>query len=204
MLKRDYKIGFVLLVALATFGANASARAQREVPRPKAERAPAVQQPKPLPQERAMLGLPNGWVERLQAMTPQQQERFFNNKARFRELPPERQEQIRRRLQAVNNMTPEQRQAFDQREQVWGQMPPDQQRYVRDTLLPQWKNLAPVRRQLLLQKLRNLRGLDDAQRNAKLNDEAFLNGLDPSERNMLRDLSNLRVGSPDAAGYTAP
>lgn len=201
MWKRDYKIGFVLLVALAS---NASARAQRDVPRPRADRPPVAQQPKPLPQERAMLGLPNGWVERLQSMTPQQQERFFNNNARFRNLPPERQEQIRQRLQALNNMTPEQRQTFQAREQIWNQMPPDQQRYVRDTLLPQWRNMAPARRQFVLQKLRNLRGLDDAQRSAKLNDEAFLSGLDPSERNMLRDLSNLRVGSPEAPGDTAP
>ena len=207
MLNRNHKFGFLLLLVLS-FCAGPSAYAQRKLLRPRVDRPPAAQPPavqaKPKPAERNMLGMPAGWVERLQTMTPQQQERFFNNNERFRSLPPERQEQVRRRLQAWNNLTPEQRQAVLARQQVWEEMTPDQQRYVRETLLPAWKDMPPPRRQVVLKKLRDLRGFDDAQRTAKLNDEAFLGGLDPGERTMLRDLSNLRVGSPDAVGENAP
>ena len=52
---------------------------------------------------------------------------------------------------------------------------------------------APSRR-LILGKLRELRGLDDAQRNAKLSDENFLGSMNAEERQMLRDLSSLGVG----------
>lgn len=202
MLKR---ISNSWLVALALFGlaSGPNAVARTKQVRPKSN-APAVQQPKPTPQERNMLGMPAGWVERLQKMTPEQRERFLSNNARFQALPAQRQAQIRQRLQAIDNMTPQQKEAFDQREQVWSKLPADQQRYVRDTLLPEWQHMAPRRKMVLLQKLRNLRGLDDEQRNTKLNDEAFVGGLDENERKMLRDLSNLRVGSPDDSDEATP
>jgi hypothetical protein len=60
--------------------------------------------------------------------------------------------------------------------------------------MPRWQNIPPRRREVILGKLRELRGLDGAQRSAKLNDEAFLGNLDPDERQMLRELANLGVG----------
>jgi hypothetical protein len=153
----------------------------------------------PKPGERRMLAMPPQWVDRLHQMTPQQQERFFNNNERFRELAPERQAQIRQQLQQWNRLSPDQRQTMLSRQQVWDRLTPEQQGYVRETLLPQWQKTPPARRQIILGKLRQLRGLDDAQRTAKLNDEAFLGSLNPEDRQMLRDLSNLRVG-PEEAG----
>jgi hypothetical protein len=204
MLKQARKIGIVLWAAVALAAASANAQPQREPARAGAKPPRIVQQPKPRPAERNMLGMPNAWVDRLRTMTPQQQERFFNNNARFRALPPQQQAQIRQRLQVLNNMTPQQKERFEQQAEVWNRLPAEQQSYVRDTLLPEWKGMAPMRRQAILAKLRNLRGLSDEQRTAKLNDEAFLSGLDPGERNMLRDLSNLRVGAPDDAGEAVP
>jgi hypothetical protein len=155
------------------------------------QRQPQVRQPNL--QERRMLDLPPPWAERLQNMTPAQQQKFFNNNARFRSLPPQQQAQIRARLQMLNNLPPEERQALIERERVWQQMTPAQQREVRQKLLPAWRNLPPARRQVLLGKLHDLRGLDDAQRAAKLNDEGFMFGVNPDDRQMLRDLSALRV-----------
>jgi len=201
---RVRKIGMVLWAAMALAAASANARPQREPVRAGANPPKVGQQPKPRPAERNMLGMPNAWVDRLRTMPPEQQERFFNNNAKFKALPPQQQVQIRQRLQVLNNMTPQQKERFEQQAQVWNRLPPDQQSYVRDTLLPEWKDMAPARRQMILAKLRNLRGLNDAQRTGRLNDEAFLNGLDPNERKMLRDLSNLRVGSPEGEEEAVP
>ena len=204
MLKQVHKIEMVLWASLVLTAASASARPQREPARAAARPASVAQQPKPRPAERNMLGMPNAWVDRLRTMPPEQQERFFNNNAKFRALPPQQQAQIRQRLQVLNNMTPQQRERFEQQAEVWNRLPPEQQSYVRDTLLPEWKSMAPARRQAILAKLRNLRGLNDTERTARLNDEAFLSGLDPGERSMLRDLSNLRVGSPEGGGEALP
>jgi len=155
------------------------------------------------PQMRRMLDLPPQWANQLRSMTPQQQERFLANNERFQSLPPGRQEQIRNQLRVWNNLAPEQRQSILERQQVWNHLTPQQQTYVRNTLLPQWQEMRPVRRQAILQRLHDLRGLDDQQRAAKLNEENFMAGLGPRERDMLRDLSNLRVspGEPENSDF---
>jgi predicted Fe-S protein YdhL (DUF1289 family) len=75
-------------------------------------------------------------------------------------------------------------------------MSPEQKRYIREVLLPRWQQLPQDRRQAILQRLRALNGLNEAQRTAKLNGPAFLEGLKPDEQTMLRELSKLRSGVP--------
>jgi len=201
MPRRVLQLGSALLLAM-TLASGSSAfarsRAQREAPPPRPRAAPNANNPKP--GERRMLAMPPAWVDQLRQMTPQQQERFFNNNERFRALPPQRQAQIRQQMQRWNRLTPDQRQTMLNRQQVWDRLTPEQQGYVRDTLLPQWQRTAPAQRQAILGKLSQLRGLNDAQRTAKLNDDAFLGNLNPQDRQMLRDLSNLRVGPGEAGG----
>jgi len=145
-------------------------------------------------------GLPPAWLERLQDMPPADQERFLNNNARFREMTPEQQARIRQNLQQWNQLSPQQRQEMRNRQKVWASLTPQEREYVRDTILPRWQNLLPERKALVSQRLRQLQGLDDAQRQAKLNDPAFVEGLNPDEQEMLRSLSRLRVGAGDAPG----
>jgi uncharacterized protein DUF3106 len=213
MLRRILQPGFALLSPLllapvllaitlaAGSSASAQPRAQRDPQLARQRAAPNANNPKP--GERRMLAMPPAWVQQLRQMTPQQQERFFNNNERFRALPPQRQAQIRQQMQQWNRLSPDQRQTMLNRQQVWDRLTPQQQGYVRETLLPQWQKTPPAQRQAILGKLRQLRGLDDAQKTAKLNDESFLGGLDPQDRQMLRDLSNLRVGPGEAGGPPA-
>jgi hypothetical protein len=194
----------VSMAAALVLAGSANLRAQRKlVAPPRPARPPIIQvqrPPQPTPQERRMLDLPSRWVERLQQMPPGQQQRFLNNNERFQSLPPQQQAQIRQRLQQFNRLTPEQQQEVIKRAQVWDAMSPQQQRYVRETLLPQWQTLPPRRRQVLLGKLHDLRNLSDPERAEKLNDEGFLDGLSPDERQMLRGLSNLRITGPEPPG----
>jgi hypothetical protein len=179
------------VLAMAVAG-SALAQQRRPLRPPPAPRPPAGLK-QPTPAERRMLNMPPAWAGRLQGMAPEQQEKFLNNDARFRSLPPQQQAQIRQRLQAFNRLTPQQQQEVIRNDKVWQQMTPAQQRYVRQTLLPAWRDLPPARRQAVLGKLRDLRDLSDSERAAKLNDETFLGGLDPGERQMVRDLSSLRI-----------
>ena len=142
--------------------------------------------------------LPPKAIERLQALPPDKQEKFLQNNQRFQNLPPQQQAQIRQRLEAWNRLTPAQQQDLRDRQQVWEQMTPTQQREVRQTLLPHWQQLAPPRRQAILQRLHSLRDLDETDRQAKLNDPAFVEGLNPEDREMLGQLAHLHVGmAPD-------
>jgi predicted Fe-S protein YdhL (DUF1289 family) len=199
-MKRTLQRVFLTLSAAFVLLPGASAFAQRSAvppPRPNPQQRPVPLAKRPNPPTRQMLDLPPIWIERLQDMPPAQQERFLANNERFRSLPPQRQDQIRKRLQVWNNLTPDQRQALIERQLVWEQMTPGQQRYVRETLLPQWQGMPPARRQIVLKKLRDMRDLDDSQRNAKLNDPSFVSGLSPDEQHMLRDLATLRISGPE-------
>jgi predicted Fe-S protein YdhL (DUF1289 family) len=140
------------------------------------------------------------WVERVQDMPPEEQQKFLANNERFRRLPPARQTQIRRRLEMWNSLTPEQRHAVLERERTWEQMSPDKKQYVRETLLPQWQAMRPLRRQVILRKLRDLRDLDERERAAKLHDAGFLSGLNPYEQQMLLDLASLRGSEFESPG----
>lgn len=144
--------------------------------------------------ERNLMGLPPRWVDRLQSMSPQEQERFMRNNERFKNLPPARQEQLRRRLQRWNSMTPEQQQEFRKREEILEQMTPEQRQYFVQDLGPRFQQLPIERRQAIQRHLRALDGLSEAERESKLKDSNFLRGLNPDEQKMLRELSKLRAG----------
>jgi hypothetical protein len=163
---------------------------QAQQNRPRVQAAPASGQSR-------VVDLPPGWIEQLQEMSPADQERFFRNNARFRTLPPQRQALIRRRLRAWNNLSEEQREALLERQQIWEQLPLEQRQQVRESLLPRWQSLPFRSRQVILSKLRELRGLDDEDREAKLSDGSFLENMSIEERQLLRDLSNLVVTDSD-------
>lgn len=138
--------------------------------------------------------LPPKAVERLEDMTPEQQERFLENNQRFQSLSPEQKAQIQQRLEAWNRLAPEQQQALRDRQHVWEQMTPEQRKYVQQSLFPRWKQLPLDRRQAILHRLHSLRDLSESDRQAALDDPAFTQGLSPEDREMLGQLAHLHVG----------
>jgi hypothetical protein len=134
-------------------------------------------------------------MKRLQKLTPAEQERFMQNNERFRNLPPDQKAQIRQRLHEFRQLSPEQRQKLREREGVWERIPPEQRQRVRQEILPRWKQMAPDRREEIKRRLNALNGLTEDDRAAKLRDPSFVRGLNPSEQEMLRNLSDLGVSS---------
>jgi len=184
---------FAVALWLATGVSTQAQRRPAPGPGPRAAVPPASNTRPPNAGQGGIANLPPQWIQQLQEMGPADQERFLSNNARFRNLPAQRQAQIRRRLRAWNSLRLDQRQALLERQQIWEQLPPAQRRQVRETLLPQWQALPVARRQAILAKLRELRGLDGSQRNDKLNEQLFVKGLNADEREMLRALSTLGV-----------
>jgi Protein of unknown function (DUF3106) len=145
---------------------------------------------------RGMAGLPPKWVEHLQELPPEEQERFLKNQNDFKSLPPERQAQVRDNLRHWNSLTPAERNNLRTEEHNWEQMSPDQREHIRSEILPRWQQLPPERRQLVMGRLRALRDMSETDREAKLNDEQFLSGLNPDERDLLRKMDTLRNPPP--------
>ena len=200
-MKLRFQLGTVLaafltagLLCSPAFGQRFNKIGQAEAP---ARRAPRLNGPnarRPGVNPRNMNNLPPRVFERLQDMPPDRQEKFFQNNQRFRNLPPDQQERIRQRLQAWNKLNPAQQQEFRERQRVWEQMTPDQQREVRQTLLPLWQQLPPPRRQAIMQRLHQLRDLNELDRQTRLSDPSFVEGLNPEDREMLGQLAHLHVG----------
>jgi hypothetical protein len=138
--------------------------------------------------------VPQRWMRKLQDMSPAEQERFLENNQRFRNLPPARQAEIRARLKQWNSLTPEQKQTLIRRARILERMSADERREIRQVILPEWRQLPPDRRQVVREKLRQLQGLDDSEREKRLKDPAFEKGLSPKERNLIAQLSKLKVG----------
>jgi len=111
-------------------------------------------------------------------------------------MSPEQKAQVRQRLQMWDNLTPQQRMLWRQREQILESMAPADRQYVEQQVIPRWLAMPLSRQQMIRQRLRQLDGLSDSERQSKLNDESFSQGLTPEERRMLPYLSRLRVGSP--------
>ncbi len=140
-------------------------------------------------------GLPPKFVEKLQDMPPEQQERFMRNNERFRNMTPQQQAQIRQRLQHWNSLTPEQRSIMRTREVALEQMTPQERQYVQQEALPAWRNMAPDQRRFMQQHLNQLYGMSTPEAQAKFSDPAFIRGMNPEQQKMLPYLYRLRVGA---------
>jgi hypothetical protein len=75
------------------------------------------------------------------------------------------------------------------------QMTPEQRQYLNSTVAPRWKAMPPERQRVVWQRFKSLDGLSQEQREARLNDPHFTEGMSPDEQQMVRDLNQLRPPS---------
>lgn len=80
------------------------------------------------------------------------------------------------------------------RAQIFNRLSPEQRQEVVKDIAPRWKALPQDRKELLQGRLRVLRGMTPEQRQQELQDPQFMRGLDDNEQDLLRKLTDLRVG----------
>jgi hypothetical protein len=117
--------------------------------------------------------------ERLRNMSPQERSRLAENQRKFNQLPPQKQQDMKR---AAEN---------------WQRMTPEQQSHIRNEVLPKWKQLPADRQRAIQNRLGVLQNMPESARNRHLNDPSFTRGMSDEDRQMLRDLSHEHVGAPD-------
>jgi hypothetical protein len=112
--------------------------------------------------------------------TLEERQRLQRDEKRFKQLPPQQQQELRDRAQ------------------VWQRMTPPQRDHVRNEVLPKWQQMPPDRRRAIQQRLGVLKNMPESARNQHLNDPNFTRGMSQEDQATLRDLSHLHVGgSPD-------
>jgi len=117
--------------------------------------------------------------ERLRNMSPQERNRLADNQRKFNQLPPQKQQDMKR---AAEN---------------WQRMTPEQQSHIKNDVLPKWQQLPADRQRAIQNRLGVLQNMPESARNRHLNDPSFTRGMSDDDRQMLRDLSHEHVGAPD-------
>ena len=133
------------------------------------------------------------WLRNHQDQPLAEQERSLRNDPAFRQLPPERQEQLINRLRNFNNRPPEQRQRILERMETFEHLPPGQRQQVRN-LYGQMRDLPEDRRMAVRQAARQLSGMSPAGRERMLNSPQFRRRFSPQEQDLVRGLAQLEPG----------
>ncbi|HET8923260.1 MAG TPA: DUF3106 domain-containing protein [Candidatus Acidoferrum sp.] len=118
-------------------------------------------------------------ARRFQDLSPTDRQRVLQNREKFNQLPPQKQQEMR---EAARN---------------WQKLTSDQQNHIRNNVLPKWQQMPPDRQRAIRQRLGVLQNMPESARNQHLNDPNFTRGMSEEDKAMLKDLSHMHVGAPD-------
>ena len=153
------------------------------------------------PRQQVGVGAPRPFVDRMRDLTPQQRDRVLQNSRAFQNFSPEQQNRIKQQFNQWDRMSPQQRMDLREKENTWRRMTPEQRGYVKNEVLPKWRQIPWERQQVIQQKLGVLQNMPESARNRRLADPNFTRGMNDEDRQTLHDLSHLHVGgAPDPPG----
>jgi len=162
-------------------------------PRPPAPRAQGKTQPR---------GHAGDWLRRYKDMPPAEQERQLQSDPAFRRLSPERQQQLRERLQHFSDLPPQQQLRVLNRMETWEHLTPEQKEHARN-LFSQMKQLPPDRQRMVTAAVRDLRAMPSEQREQVINSDRFKGMFSDQERQMMSEATRLPL-APAEGGDPTP
>jgi Protein of unknown function (DUF3106) len=187
------RLAAILMVALAP-ALLAQRKAAPARPPQAAKNAPREPRagPGPKPGRAPRMANPAGVVQQLMRMSPEERERALEK------LPPQRQAQIRQRLEQFDSLPRQEQERQLQLGRTFANLAPDKQDLVRRQIRA--VNQLPEDRQRMVRAaFQQLRRLPENERQARLASEGFRNRFTPAEQQMLDDLSGnlpLRPNEP--------
>src|SRR5258708_15216501 len=153
------------------------------------------------PRQELGVGAPRPFVDRMRGLSPRDRERVLQNSKAFHNLSPDHQNRIKQQFNQWDRMTPQQKADLQSKEDTWRRLTPEQPPYVKNQLLPKWKQVPWERQQVIQQKLGVLQNMPESARNRRLSDPNFTRGMNEDDKATLHDLSHLHVGgAPDPPG----
>ena len=130
------------------------------------------------------------WLRQHQNMSPAERERALENDPGFRRLPPERQQQLRQRLQRFSSLPPQQQQRMVDNMDRWAHLTPEQKEQARQ-VHSQMQQLPPDRRRMVVTAVRDLSAMPPAEREQIINSPRFRSMFSPQELDIMRGASKL-------------
>jgi hypothetical protein len=160
--------------------------------------AAAPPQRPPAPRQGHPQGHVGDWLRRYKDLPPAEQERELQNDPAFRRLTPERQQQLRQRLQHFSNLPPQQQLRMLNRMETWEHLTPEQKQQARQ-IFGHMRQLPPDRRRMVMTAVRDLRNMPPDQREAVINSERFKSIFSDQERDMMRGVTRLPLAPADGS-----
>jgi hypothetical protein len=136
------------------------------------------------------MNLSRNWLGQYRNVPRDQQERALENDPQFRKLAPQRQQQLRQRLDRFNSLPPQQQERILNRMDTWEHLTPQQKQTARG-LYQQMQKLPPGRRDMVENAIHDLRQMPPEQRQQALESPRYRNMFTPGERNMLNGITEL-------------
>lgn len=115
-------------------------------------------------------------LDRLDRMAPEQRQKALDR------LPPERRQRVEQGLEQYRAMNPENRERLRNFERM-----PEEQRDAMRQSLRRMQELPPGRRAQVRKEMQQLRGMTDADRDARLQSESFRKKFEANEQGLIRD-----------------
>jgi hypothetical protein len=150
-------------------GRRPSPRPERPVKAPKAEKTPRAG---------------NTPLDEFQRMSPEERQKALAK------LPPDRAEKLRKQLKEYSQLTPEQQALAKEQLETFRHLPPDRQAAMRKAF-NQFSQQPPDRQQAIRQELNQLRGMTEADRQARLASPELKSRFNKNERQMIGEMSGL-------------
>ena len=130
------------------------------------------------------------WFDDLAKMSPEDRKKALEDNPGFRQLPPERQEQVRQRLEDFSAISPERRAMMRDRWEIMSSLSEEGRQRVRE-VFPRWNHLPDDRRKAIGDEFRAMRGRTAADRERRFSDPEFQKNFSPTEQQLLKDLTGL-------------
>ena len=134
------------------------------------------------------------WLREHENEPVDQQLRQLQSDPKFKQLPPERQQQLRNRLQNFNNLPPQQRNHILERMEIWEHLTPEERQRAQ-AMNRDFRQLPEDRRRALNSAVRQLREMGPEDRQKALDSDDYRKNFSDKERDLLRGLSDLRLGA---------
>ena len=195
MLRANFIAGWMAtaLLSAAVVVPASPCFAQRNSYRPVQGRQAAPNKKAQQPQHPGHAG---DWLRKHKDMTPAERERALENDPGFRRLPPERQQQLRQRLEHFSNLPPQQQQRMLDNMDRWAHLTPEQKQQARE-VHSRLQALPPERQNMVKTAVRHLSAMSPDERERIINSDRFKGMFSPEERDIVRGAARLPLAAPE-------
>jgi len=179
--------------------------AQKNAPHAAPRPAPMPQQHMSRPQAAPsqQRGHAGDWLRRYKDLPPEEQEQALKNDPAFQKLPPERQQLLRQRLQHFSTLPPQQQLRMLNRMETWEHLTPEQKQQARQ-VFNQMQQLPPERQRMVRTAVRDLRAMPPDQREKVIDSDRFKGMFSDQEREMMRGVTRLPLAPPESGDQPGP